>query len=98
MSGLRCHIAPGVTWKEIDGLVVAVHLPSGRYFSLNETASDVWRRALKGQDVSSIGAALASEYDVDAAAAESDAAACMEEWLKEGLVNDAASGAASQPS
>ncbi|HRU07551.1 MAG TPA: PqqD family protein [Candidatus Brocadiia bacterium] len=98
MSGLRCQIAPGVTWKEIDGLVVAVHLPSGRYFSLNETASDVWRRALKGEDVSRIGAALAEAYEVDVATAESDATSCIEEWMKEGLVNSAASGAAGQPS
>jgi len=98
MNGRRYHLAASVTWKEIDGLVVVVHLPSGRYFSMNETASLVWRRTLKGEDLSSIGAALASEYDVNPAEAEEDAKSCIDEWLRDGLVSDAAAGAAGQPS
>jgi hypothetical protein len=70
--------APDVTADFLDGEVIAIHLPSGFYFSLRETAAFVWQALAAGWDAPRIAARLAA-----CPGASSSAAAELEAFLGE---------------
>lgn len=63
------------------------HLDFSKLIHLNESAAYLWR-AVSGQDftVESMAELLQQEYDVDAATAQSDCQAMIQQWQEQGLV------------
>ena len=45
----RFMVPANVSWKQLDGSVVAVNLDTGVYFTFNPTASDAWCHLVEGK-------------------------------------------------
>lgn len=61
-----------LTWREIDGEIVALDLTTSTYFTANTTASTLLRRLVDGAERDDLVSALVDEFDVDAAKAADD--------------------------
>ena len=59
-------------WKEIGQQVVILQFESGAYWTLNETASVIWKSLLNGMSVDQIADTVASTFDIDAESARND--------------------------
>ena len=71
---------PAIAAEEIDGEIVIVSFDSGHYFSLRDTAADIWRHIEAGIPVERIIAAVASNGE------QSATRAFIESLRTEGLV------------
>lgn len=79
-------IPDNITWKNLDVGVVLLNLESGAYYTLNETASIVWRELLEGHDETQIVSALENEYEADQATLDADVREQLQFFVDEGLL------------
>lgn len=67
-------------WSEVDNEVIVLDTSSGDFYSLNETATEVWK-ALEAKDpVETIAAHLSAKYGIDLARATEDVTALAAEF------------------
>jgi hypothetical protein len=84
VSRYRRH--PAVVATELSGEIVALHLDSKRYYTLNATASCVWRAMSEEADVPSLVAAVTSAFEVTETEASGHVVQLIEEMLVMRLV------------
>ncbi len=58
--------------SEVNGDVFMINIDGGRYFSLDDIGSDVWRRLDRPCSFADLTAALAADYDADEATIAAD--------------------------
>lgn len=88
-------VADRVLSRRVGDEVLVLHLSSGVYHVLNETAARVWALLENGGGIASIAATVASEYDVDPESAADDVRTLVARLEEEKLVrraDDVASG------
>jgi coenzyme PQQ synthesis protein D (PqqD) len=68
---------------------VLVDLKSDQMYSLNRTGARAWELLSEGEDVESVEAILASEFDVDRAEARRELESLLEELARVELVIEA---------
>jgi hypothetical protein len=56
-------ISDAITWKDLKSGVVILHISSGDYFTLNETASQIWYGIVAGKEDKEIMRTLMDTYD-----------------------------------
>ena len=56
-------IAQNVTWKDLNKGIVLLNLTSGNYYTLNESATMIFRALMEGKDESAISTQMLAEYD-----------------------------------
>lgn len=78
-----------VVATEIDGGEVLLDLDSGQYFSLNETASLVWRGIVERESSVAIVHRILAVYDVDEERCVDDVSKIIEAFCSAGLVEAA---------
>lgn len=81
MTG-RCTIPHDVACANVEDGAVLLHMGTKRYFSLNETAAEIWRLLEEGVSIAEIPVRLAGAFDVginDARAAVSELVAVLRE-------------------
>jgi hypothetical protein len=79
-------VSDRVLSRRVGGEVLLLHLSSGVYHVLNETGARVWALLENGDGVTSIAAAVATEYDVDAQSATADVQSLIARLLHEKLI------------
>lgn len=80
----------GVSWREVDGEVIALDLESSTYFSTNASGTPLWHALLgEGSDLDGLAALLTSTFDVDDTRARSDAASFLDLLEQHGLLDHA---------
>lgn len=80
-------LAPAVVSTAIPGEVVILDPTSDRYFSLEGVGAHVWARLQAGPaTLGELTAAVVDEYEVDAATAERDLRALLDDLVGRGLV------------
>lgn len=52
--------------SQVEDQYVMIHVESGRYMALNETATEAWRLLETPHDEATLTAALMTKFDVDA--------------------------------
>ena len=72
--------------RELDGDIVILDIPSGRYFSINSVGAFVWRLLGDPIERDDIIDAVTDEFDVDRATAASDIDALLGQLVDAGLV------------
>jgi len=78
---------PHVMHETIEGEVIAIHLVSGNYYSLQGTAADIWRAVIEdGATVEHAAEALASLHDESRARIDSEIERFIANLQEEGLV------------
>lgn len=79
--------ASNVTFENVAGEAILIHLDSGTYFSLNKVGTQFWEMLDGSQMIAEQARSLAEQYDVDAAMVRDDllelAIAMQEEDLVE---------------
>ncbi len=84
MKRYRRH--PSVVATELSGEVVALHLDTKRYYTLNPTASRVWLALEESADETALVAALTSSFDVPEDEASENVATLLGELLQMNLI------------
>jgi hypothetical protein len=80
-------VADKVSWKEMDGLIIVVNTESGAYYSLNKTASEIWKQIAAGNSEQEVSKAIGERYEVSEEEVRSDLEACLKNWLDEKLIS-----------
>lgn len=73
-------------WKEVGDRVVVLHLDSGRYFSLNDSGSLIWRAIMDGLSLDGIVDKLMAAFDVDESSAMEDTKEIIEMLVTKGAI------------
>ncbi len=79
-------VSDRVLCRRVGDEVLLLHLSSGVYHVLNETAARVWALLENGDRIATIAATIASEYDVDPESAAVDAQRLVASLLEENLI------------
>jgi len=79
--------AENVAWRKLnDSEGVVLHLESGQYFSLNETATAIWELLQTPRSVEAVVAAIAEGCDGSAEVIEADVRETVQELASKGLL------------
>ena len=79
-------ITPDLLSTEVDKEVLIMSIDAGRYFGLDEIASDLWRRLEAGPTFDELVAILREHYNGDPAEIERDTLAFVDKLREHGLV------------
>jgi len=74
---------------DVGGEIVALNVDRGQCYGLNEVASRVWELIAAPKSLDEICAALAEDYEVDAATCADEVGKLIEKLAAEGLVRPA---------
>jgi hypothetical protein len=76
----------GLSWRTVDGRVVALDLHTSAYFALNPTGSVIWRRLGDGDTLTGLVDAIVDEFDVPPERAEPEVASFVDTLRSRGLL------------
>ncbi|MEE8601607.1 PqqD family protein [Euzebya tangerina] len=85
-----------VSWREIDGEVIAVDLTRDEYLSLNHTGSLLWRELVAGATITDLVDRLVQAFAVDARTASRDVTEFVTTLRERRLLTDAAESRATR--
>lgn len=68
----RLKQASNVTFQNVAGEAILIHLDTGTYFSLNKVGTQFWEMLDGSQTIAEQAQALADQYDVDSAMVRDD--------------------------
>jgi hypothetical protein len=80
-------IPEDVTWKNFNAGVVLLNLTTGNYYTLNESASIIWRALMEGKSESEILMGILAEYNCEEKRAKDDMAEQISFLLSEKLIS-----------
>jgi hypothetical protein len=75
-------IGADFAWKEIGGQVVILNSASGEYWSLNSTASVIWKGAMEGLAPGEIAARVSKEFEVTKDEAAKDVDVLLKQFVE----------------
>jgi hypothetical protein len=75
-----------LTWREVDGEIVALEGRRSMYLSANGSGGMLWRMLARGATRDELADALATAYGIDAAAAGTDTDLFLEQLRSAGLL------------
>ena len=81
-----------VYWREVDQVLLILHMPTSRYLQLNASAIVLWERVVEGATETELQAALMERYGIAQERAEADVATFLEPLRRDGLVTVEAPG------
>lgn len=87
-ESVRLAIPRNVTWKAVKSGVVVLNIEKGIYYTLNETASRVWKLLVEGKSADAIRKDLGEAYEVEDAALDKDLSEAVAFLKKESLVEE----------
>ncbi|MDX6768430.1 MAG: PqqD family protein [Elusimicrobiota bacterium] len=82
----RYKYAAHAAWRVVDEETIVLDLNTSVYYSLNATASLVWKRLGDGETAPEIAQALTEAFDVAPEAARADVDELVSEMRKESLL------------
>ena len=71
---------------ELDDETILMSVDQGKYFGMDRTSREIWRRLEKPVKVAELIAALATTYDVSPAVCQCDVIEFLEDLLQEQLI------------
>jgi hypothetical protein len=80
---MNYNLSDNFTWKDLGEKVVVLNLETSEYFTLNETASLIWKDLSSGKTIDEIIANLSAQYDADPAELRQSIEENLDLWLKE---------------
>ena len=81
-----------ITWKNLEGATVLLDLSNSNYFTLNETATFLWRQIVDGKSEKEIQDSLMRDFDCDEQQASADLQESLDFLLHEELVTKGPEG------
>ena len=75
-----------VYWREVDEILLILHMPTSRYLQLNASAIVLWESVVEGATEAELRTALMERYGIAAERAEADVATFLEPLRRDGLI------------
>lgn len=75
-----------VSWRDIDGEIIAVDLRTAEYLSLNNSAALLWQALVQGSTATQLVDRLTTSYGVDETTAAEDVDSFVAMMRQRGLV------------
>lgn len=75
-----------VSWREVDGEVIALDAGLKNYVSTNATGTLIWKALVAGASLEQLVRRIADEFDVDTTRAEHDVRAFLADLEANGLL------------
>ena len=82
----RYSVSDKVTWKDLGESIVVLNLVSSEYYTLNESASFIWRALSQGNSVAEMQALLLDAYDAEPETIREALQSNLDEWTAEGVI------------
>jgi hypothetical protein len=79
-----------VSWRDVDGEVIALDIGSGEYLSLNGTGRILWMALVEPVSVEELGSLLTEAFDVSEDIATADASAFVADLADRSLLDEVA--------
>ena len=83
---MRLRIPEKVVFEIVDGEAVLLDLSAGTYYSLNASASRIWKLIEEHGELGKVKSVLAVEFNVDSDVLESDLTTVIDELQQKGLL------------
>jgi hypothetical protein len=81
-----------VHWREVDEILLILHVPTSRYLQLNASAIVLWESVVKGATEAELQTTLIERYGIALDRAEADVATFLEPLRRDGLITVEAPG------
>lgn len=81
-------LSEDVTWRDVDEEMIVLHLPTGRYYTFNNTGHLVWQQLAEGRETPEITARIMEKYEVDEKTAAKDLAAFIKGLQEHNLISE----------
>lgn len=80
--------ADELSWRAIDGEVVAIDVPSSKYLSANPAGAILWQMLATGATQPALAARLVETFGIDREHADADVAAFVDSLTARGLLEE----------
>lgn len=74
------------TWKKLNDKVIIVDIESGHYYSLNDTASNIWMGLMENKSTTDVLNEMSKAYDISKETLETDIKESVSNWEKYELI------------
>jgi hypothetical protein len=81
-----------VYWREVDEILLILHVPTSRYLQLNASAIVLWESVVEGATEAELQTTLIERYGIALDRAEADVATFLEPLRRDGLITVEAPG------
>lgn len=81
-------LSDDVTWRDVDEEMIVLHLPTGKYYTFNNTGHLVWQQLAEGKDTSDIKVQIMDKYEVDEETANRDLTSFIAGLREHNLINE----------
>ncbi|MCL7488337.1 MAG: PqqD family protein [Desulfobulbaceae bacterium] len=86
---MSCYnLSDEVTWRDVDEEMIVLHLPTGKYYTFNNTGHLVWQQLAEGKDTSEITSQIMDKYEVDRETAIRDLSAFISGLKEHNLISE----------
>jgi len=82
------NLSEDVTWRDVDEEMIVLHLPTGKYYTFNNTGHLVWQQLAEGKDTSEITSQIMDKYEVDRETASRDVAVFINGLKEHSLISE----------
>lgn len=79
-------LAEEYLWKEVKDRVVVLHFDSGKYYSLNNTGSMIWKGVMDNLSRDEIVDQVCLAFDIDRSTAENDIEEMINQFLSKKFI------------
>ncbi|HEY4929189.1 MAG TPA: PqqD family protein [Acidimicrobiales bacterium] len=79
-----------ISWREVDGEVIALDVESGEYLSLNGSGRILWMALVEPVSIEELGKLLTEQFGVSADIASADASAFVSDLVERSLLDEVA--------
>lgn len=81
-------LSDDVTWRDVDEEMIVLHLPTGKYYTFNNTGHLVWQQLAAGKDSSDITLQIMDKYEVDEETAVRDLNTFIKGLIEHNLISE----------
>ena len=87
LNGKNFKIAEDILFRYVENEAVLLHIPSGMYYSLNETSIKFWEALREQQPLVPVIEKITAEYEVEESQVLSDLKTFLQDLLDYGLIS-----------
>ena len=80
-------VSDDVTWRDVDEEMIVLHLPTGKYYTFNNTGHLAWKQLAEGKDTAEITLQIMDTYEIDKETAGRDLATFIAGLVEHNLVS-----------
>ena len=81
-------LSEDVTRRDVDEEMIVLHLPTGKYYTFNNSGHLVWQQLAEGKNTTEITSQIMDKYEVDEEAANKDLTAFINGLKEHNLISE----------